>query len=184
MDLPPSPVELILSQRAAKSLRVRQLAPVSDDPPHFAAQWRVELCKDWAGQNLFVVTNLVTLFTFLIPRAPKQTRLDLERNFRTRLGFALLAGEPLLEWKPDRIIFARGNPRKVIGTMNDMIYGLQFEPTEALRQAEPDLDEKDHLNHTPFSAIGPKNGMKFPDKAWLAAIAQIANPSIQSARKS
>ncbi len=137
-------------------------------------QWRVEFCKDWAGQNLFVVTNLATLFTFLIPRAQKQTRPDLERNFRTRLGFALLAGEPLLDWKPDQIIFARSNPRKVIGSMNDMIYNLQFEPTEALRQAFPDLDEEDNLNHTPFSAIGPKGRMDFPDKVWIAAIANLA----------
>jgi hypothetical protein len=104
MTLPPSPVELILSQCAAKSLRVRQLEPASDDPPHFAAQWRVERCKDWAGRNLFMVTNLATLFTFLIPHTPKQVRARLEQDFRSRLGFALLVGKPLVDWQPDPIV--------------------------------------------------------------------------------
>jgi hypothetical protein len=174
MTLPPSPVELILSQRAAKSLRGRQLEPASDHPPHFAAQWRVELCKDWAGRNLFMVTNLATLFTFLIPRAAKQVRARLEQDFRSRLGFALLVGKPLVDWQPDPIVYARGNPRKVIGSMNEMIYNLQFPSTEAFRRAHPEQDDEDRLNHTPFSAIGSKNRYEFPDKAWSAAIARLA----------
>ncbi len=173
MTLPPSPVELILSQRAAKSLRIRQSGPASDDPPHFAAQWRVELCKDWAGRNRFLVTNLATLFTFLIPRAPDQVRARLEQEFRTRLGFALLRGEPLVEWKPAPIVYVRANPRKIIGSMNDMIYHLQFEPTDAFRQAHPDRDEEDQLNLTPFSAIGTKDQLEVPDQAWSAAIARL-----------
>ena len=66
------------------------------------------------------------------------------------------------------------NPRKVIGSMNDMICDVQLEPTEAFRRKYPERDDEDGLNHTPFSAIGSKNRYEFPDKAWSAAIARLA----------
>jgi hypothetical protein len=175
MTLPPTPVELILSARAAKSLRVRQLAPASDNPAHFVTQWRVELCKDWANRNQFLVTNLSTLYTFLIPRTPRQTRVQREQEFRMRLGFALLAGKPMVEWRPDSLLYVRAAPRKVIGSMNDMVYHLQFEPIESFDEEFPDRDAADLLNHTPFSAIGSKNNFERPHDAWLAALANLAD---------
>ena len=105
------------------------------------------------GSRAFVITNLSTLFTFIIPQEFPCTFDSITKTFLMRLRFSLLAASPPVEWKPSEVIPVRGNPRAVIGSMNDMISMVTFR-----REANnfDGTEAEDFLNRTPFSMIGMK----------------------------
>jgi hypothetical protein len=154
-------VELILSKAASVHLKQRVLQPMTDPCSHFLMQWRVETAEDHCRQEFYMVTNCATLFTFLLPRTREMRWPDLATAFRTRLRFALLAASPPAEIAISEIIPVKGNPRKVIGSMNEMCYLLSQGCT-----APPTDDPEGELNNTPFGAIGDTRHFGFPDLLW------------------
>jgi hypothetical protein len=171
-------VEFILSARAARCLRTKPERPAGGtDPNAFLCQWRVEAAKDSCGGAWFMATNLVTLFTFLIPRQSAKNFQELAEAFRTRLRFALLAASPPLEWDFARGVPVSGNPRATVGSMNDMCRLLAHprRPGEAI----PFGDLEAYLNHTPFSALGTKGRYEIPVEQWLRKLNALSQRSIR-----
>ena len=167
MQLPAAPLELLFSTNAAKTLLVKKTDSASNHPSNFLQQWRIELADDLMGRKAFVITNLQTLFTFLIPQEPRYSLGSVMDSFLMRLRFSLLASNPPVEWKPSQVVPVRGNPRPVVGSMNDMIGMITFR-----REAENlyGKDAEDFLNRTPFSVIG----MRSPEDQFLHRLQEMA----------
>jgi hypothetical protein len=166
MQLPVAPLEIMFSSNVAKALRVKDLAPASTHPRHFLQQWRIEIADNLMGGKAFLITNLATLFTFLIPQEPRYSLDSVLDTFLMRLRFSLLASNPPSEWKPSQIVAVRGNPRAVIGSMNDMVSMITFR-----REAEAfdGTEAEDFLNRTPFSMIG----MRSPKDEFLRRLQEM-----------
>jgi hypothetical protein len=163
-------IELILSKTAAGYLQRRVLPPMTEPAHHFIGQWRVEAAEDEHRGEWFMVTNCATFFTFLLPRSPTMRWPDLEVAFRTRLRFALLAGSPPADVRILGILPVKGNPRKVVGSMNEMCYLL------ASGCCTPDCDDAETaLNRTPFTAIGARADFAFPEDVWHVRLNELAS---------
>ena len=164
LNLPKFDIELILSGKTAKLMRLNPAERASVEPTHWLAQWRVELAKDGFGRALFLITNAVTVYSLLIPRSRKVTFDDLAQQFLMRLRFTLLAAQPPIDWQPGEVRAVRGGNPSLIGTMNNMVYLLSAQ--------SPYLHESDEqfLNRTPFFAI-PEH---FPNKAFFNRLNQPA----------
>ena len=163
-------IELILSKAASVSLKPPALGLMTDSATHFLAQWRVESAEDHCRQAFYMVTNCATLYTFLLPRAPAMRWPDLVAAFRIRLRFALLAASPPAEINICGIIPVKGNPRKVVGSMNEMCFLLSRGCTDP-----PTDDPERELNQVPMSAIGNKSHLEFPDRTWEAKLNELAS---------
>jgi hypothetical protein len=171
-------VEFILSARAARCLGTKPERPAGGtDSNAFLCQWRVEAANDSCGGAWFMTTNLVTLFTFLIPRQSAKNFQELAEAFRTRLRFALLAASPPLEWDFARGVPVSGNPRATVGSMNDMrrLLAHPRRPGEAI----PFGDLEAFLNRTPFSAVGTKGRYEIPAEQWLHRLNALSQRSIR-----
>ena len=140
----------------------------SDEPAHWLAQWRVELANDGYGHALFLITNAVTVYSFLIPRARRFTFDDLAEQFLMRLRFTLLAAQPPIDWQPGAIRAVRGVSASLIGTMNNMVWLLSAPRSAMVHESDVHI-----LNRTPFFAI-PEH---FPDKAFFGRLNQTAERS-------
>ena len=150
---------------------------MSTAPPHFLVQWRTDLARDTEGGHWWLVTNLTTLYTFLLPRKPSDRIPSLEKTFLLRLRFALLEATPPLEWQPTELIPVTGNPRAVVGSMNDMRQLVAWP-----RQPGPllsNIDTETFLQKAPFSAIGLKARYAIPKEIWLQHLAQLAQSTTQ-----
>ena len=175
---PSAPLEIILSGNAARFLHVRPArAQVQPPPGHFLTQWRVDPADDGDGGRWFMVTNLVTLFTFLLPRQPSSRFDSLVRDFRLRLSFALLAASPPLEWTPSEVVPVSGNPRAVVGSMNNMAQLLAWPRQPGALTPYEDFEAM--LQGTPFSAVGKKGRYGIPHQAWLEHLNDLTR-SLQS----
>jgi hypothetical protein len=150
MILCPENLELMCSAKAARSLKVKPSTAAASQPGCFLCQWRIEAARGHPG-DYWLVTNLPTLFSFLLPRTRADRLPAVLAAFNTRLNFALLGGDPPFQWRPKEIVLVRGNPRAVIGSMNDMV-GL-LERTAGRPDWAPAKDDEDFINITPFSAI-------------------------------
>lgn len=152
MTIEPAPLELLLSGRAARLLKIKPARPFTEPEPRlFLRQWRVDPADDGDGGRWFIVTNLPTLFTFLLPRKASSRFDSLVQDFRMRLGFALLAASPPLNWTPSEIVPVAGNPRSVVGSMNNMAQLLAW-PRQPDAMS-PHVDSEARLQQTPFSAV-------------------------------
>ncbi len=173
MILEPAPLELVLSTKAARWLRVAPVRAFTQPSPRlFLTQWRIDLVDDGDGGRWFMVTNHATLFTFLLPRQPSSGYDALVRDFRMRLGFSLLAASPPLEWTPTEVVPVRGNPAAVVGSMNNMAQLLSW-PREPGAMT-PYEDSEAWLQGTPFSAIGTKSRYAIPKTIWGERLDAIA----------
>ena len=170
------PVEFILSARATRCLAVKpERAASAPDPCGFLLQWRVEAVTDWCGRDWFMGTNLATLFTFLIPRQGAASFEEFVARFRTRLRFALLGANPPLEWDFTQAVPVSGNPRAVVGTMNDMARLMAYPRQPGEADLFADLEAS--MNRTPFSAIGTKGRYAIPGEQWLKRLNAISQAS-------
>jgi len=174
MTLPPSPLEIILSARAARHLRVKPARAMSAAPPHCVTQWRVDTVDDAEGDRWFLLTNVATFYTFLLPRKPSSRFASMVADFQVRLGFALLEPTPPLEWRPSEIILVRGNPRAVIRAMKDMYLSLTWHRMPAYKHYYPDLESSIH--DTAYLGIGETEWFEFPKVVWLKSLNELANP--------
>ena len=163
LNLPKFDIELILSRKTAKLMRLKPAERASVEPTHWLPQWRVELATDGFGRALFLITNAVTVYSFLIPRTRKLTFDDLAQQFLMRLRFTLLAAQPPIDWQPGEVRAVRGGNASLIGTMNNMVYLLSAPKSPLLHKSDEQL-----LNSTPFFAI-PEH---FPYKAFFGRLNQ------------
>ena len=172
MTIVSSPIEIIISARAAKHLRVKPVRPMSATPSHFLVQWRADLADDAEGGHWWLLTNLPTLYTFLIPRKPSDRIPSLQKAFLLRLRFALLEAAPPLEWQPTGVVPVTGNPRAVVGSMNDMRQQVAWprQPGQLLSNT----DTETYLQEMPLSAIGRKGRYAIPRKIWRQHLTQLA----------
>ena len=119
-----------------------------------------------------MVTNLATLYTFLLPQESSRSFESLVQAFRLRLGFALLVATPPLDWTPSEVVPVSGNPRAVVGSMNNMAQLLAWPRQPGGFNHYKDNEER--LQRTPFSAVGAKGHYGFPDKIWLQHLNELA----------
>jgi hypothetical protein len=122
------------------------LATTSAPPPReWHEAWRLELLEEVPFNYGALITNITTLFSFLIPLSECNTITRLIDCFRMRLQFSLIAANSSIQVDPAPPVFTPGNPRPVIGTMNDMIKQLHF--------LNPGDDPEKLINNTPFGII-------------------------------
>lgn len=173
LPLNPDPVaiEIILSAQAQKRWRIKPALRANEPPAHWLAQWRVDFGQKPDRTWQVLATNVATLFTFLFPL--KELKPDgFEKLFRLRLGFALTDAPGLSKWKDAPVVYATGNPRMAVGSMNDMRKHM------AWRTETPDWgpmkDDEDWINKTPFLSLPTK----FPDKEFAERL-NVASVSKQ-----
>jgi hypothetical protein len=82
-----------------------------------------------------------------------------------RLGFALTDAPALAMWKNAPLLFATGNPRMAVGSMNDMRKHLAWR-TET--EIGPMKDDEDWINKTPFLSLPTK----FPEREFAQRLAE------------
>jgi hypothetical protein len=138
----------ITSAHARKCYRL--LPQKSAPEAYWHENWRLDDLENAPCGYGAMITNTETLFTILVPDPQCDSFDQLLEHFRMRLQFTLIdAGSPVqLDDGPPCII--SGNPRRVIGTMNDMKFALALEADEPSPAAD---DLEDYLNRTPYSAI-------------------------------
>jgi hypothetical protein len=161
----PEAIEIILSAKVQTRWRVKPAVRATEPPAHWLGQWRVDFAQKANRTWVALVTNAATLYTFVLPL--KELKPDsFEKLFRLRLGFALTDAPALVKWKDAPLVFAHGNPRMAIGSMNDMRKHLTW------RTETPDWgpmkDDEDWINKTPFLSLPTK----FPDKEFASRLAE------------
>ena len=160
----PTAIEIILSAQAQKRWRIKPAVRASEPPAHWLAQWRIDLGRKLDRTWVALVTNTATLFTFVFPLTQLAGGRNLEQLFRLRLAFALTDAPALAKWKGAPLVFAHGNPRMAIGSMNDMRRLLAWREQTVVGPME---DDEDWINETPFLSL-PES---FPDKAFASRLA-------------
>jgi hypothetical protein len=139
-----------------------------DPPAEWLAQWRVELKQKGDRRWIALVTNVTTLYSFVFPLKELGNGAKFEKLFRLRLGLALANAPSLASWKEAPIVFAEGNPRVAIGSMNDMRNHLAWR-TEAV--ADSTKGDEDLINQTPYLSLPTS----FPDKEFAQRVAEARN---------
>ena len=109
---------------------------------HWLQTWRVDFLKR-AGSPVFLVTNEETLYTWVFPKPEFPNRQAFERLFRVRLDSALADYPNQERWVSAPIDYVSGNPRRLIGVMNNMADHLVW------RGSGP-TDDEEVVNTMPF----------------------------------
>lgn len=141
-------ITLNCSAKARKhfALSVSSL-PLSE---HWHEQWRLDIIQPSLCGQAAIFTNLSTLFSFLVPAEECATFDTAYRYFRTRLQFTLIDARSKLKVDLATPQIVAGNPRAVIGTINDMKFALEVADAHAPVSGQ---DPEASLNRTPYSAI-------------------------------
>lgn len=126
-------------QRRWKMAPARLPEVLSD---HWLQTWRLDFLKR-ASSPVFLVTNEETLYTWVFPKPEVPNHQAFERLFRIRLGSALTDYPNQERWGSAPIDYVSGNPRRLIGVMNNMADHLVW------RGSGP-TDDEQVLNTTPF----------------------------------
>ncbi|HAV63115.1 MAG TPA: hypothetical protein DCY13_12215 [Verrucomicrobiales bacterium] len=159
VNMDPDCLEIVVSARAAKRLKLTPTVRAGDRPLHWCARWRVEVCQLPDRRWVALVTNAETFYSFVFPVTELQGPGRFEELFRLRLGFALTDAPSLAFWKTAPLRYATGNPRVLVGTMNrmklDLLCAGQVEES-------PRVDEEDILNHGICLALDEV----IPFRAW------------------
>jgi hypothetical protein len=141
-------ITLTCSAKARKQFGLRTTPDLPEADWH--EQWRLDtLDGDPCGHGA-MVTNLETLFTILVPAGECVSFDRLFDHFRMRLQFTLIDAGSSVKVGKEPPCLVTGNPRQVIGTMNDMKFALALEVDEPSPHGR---DPEDFLNRTPYSAI-------------------------------
>ncbi len=158
-------IEIILSAKVQKRWRVTPAEQASDPPTHWLGQWRVDFGQKPDRTSVALVANTATLYTFVFPLKDLGKGGNFEMEFRRRLRIAIPAVPGLTHWTEAPLAFVTGNPRKVVGSMNNMIQHLAWRT--ATRFGPVEADER-LLNDTPFSWV-PEG---FPRVAFAKRLAE------------
>jgi hypothetical protein len=165
----PEAIEIILSAKVQTRWRVKPDVRASEPPAHWLGQWRVDCAQKADRTWVALVTNVATLFTFVFPL--KELKPDsFEKLFRLRLGFALTDAPPIAKWKDAPLVFAHGNPRVAVGSMNGMKREL---PWNTDREGFRQVDDEDWINGTVFLSLAET----YPRKAFAKRMAESDLPS-------
>jgi hypothetical protein len=143
----PDAIEVIISAQVQKRWRIQPALSANERPDNWLAQWRLDFGRKADRTEVALMTNVATLYTFVFPLKELDRGRNLENLFRMRLGFALHDARLLARWQKAPIVFVAGNPRQVIGSMNDMRRLIAAESSMA--DGRIDSDE-DFINRTPF----------------------------------
>jgi hypothetical protein len=169
VELPANPnpeaIEIILSAKVQARWRVKPAVRASEPPAHWLGQWRVDFGQKADRTWVALVTNVATLYTLVFPVAELGKRDNFEKLFRLRLGFALVDAPSLAPWKAAPLVFAHGNPRVAVGSMNDMKRGL---PWNTDREGFREKDDEDWINQTPYLSLPTA----FSDKEFAKRLAE------------
>ncbi len=169
----PDAIEIILSAQVRKKWRVEPTVRATEPPAHWLGQWRMDFGQKPDRTRWALVTNVATLYTFVFPVKELGKRDNFEKLFRVRLGFAIVDAPALAPWKDAPIIFAAGNPRMAIGSMNDMRRHLAWRTETSVG---PMKDDEDWINKTPFLSLPTK----FPDKEFARRLAEASPLNVKS----
>ncbi len=161
----PGAIEIILSAQAQKRWRIKPGVRASEPPAHWLGQWRVDFGQKADRSWVALVTNVVTLYTFVLPLKDLVRHDNFERLFRLRLGFALTDAPALASWKNAQLVFATGNRRMAVGSMNDMRSQLAW---RTQTEVGPMKDDEDWVNKTPFLSLPTK----FPEDEFAQRLAE------------
>ncbi|MCI0748393.1 MAG: hypothetical protein L0Y58_23550 [Verrucomicrobia subdivision 3 bacterium] len=161
----PHAIEIILSAQVRKRWRIAPAVRASEPPAHWLGQWRVDFGQRPDRTQVALVTNVATLYTFVFPVNELGAGRNFETLFRLRLAYVLEDTPSLAQWEEAPIVFATGNPRMAIGSMNDMRKLLAWRTD---RVVGPKQDDEDRINKTPFLSLEES----FPDKAFSRKLAE------------
>lgn len=161
----PKAIEIILSAKVQARWRVKPAVRASEPPAHWLGQWRVDFAQKADRSWVALVTNVATLFTLVFPL--KELHPDsFEKLFRLRMDYALLDAPSLAKWKVAPLVFAHGNPRVAVGSMNGMKREL---PWNTDRDGFRQVDDEDWINGTVFLSL-PET---YPRKAFAKRLAEV-----------
>ena len=169
----PDAIEIILSAQVRKNWRVEPTVRATEPPAHWLGQWRLDFGRKPDRTRWALVTNVATLYTFVFPVKELGRRENFEKLFRLRLGFAIVDAPKLALWKEATIIFAAGNPRMAVGSMNNMRQHLAWRTETSVG---PMKDDEDWINQTPFLSLPEA----FPDKAFAERLTEANQLNVKS----
>ena len=141
-------IYLNCSAKARKRLGLKPSETVESASWH--EEWRLDVFDSpLCGQGA-IFTNHSTFFSFLVPCEECDSFERVYRYFLTRLQFTLIDAKSnlIVDTRPPLLV--PGNPRSVIGTVNDMKFALEFEDGAL---AVPGRDPESFINRTPYKAI-------------------------------
>lgn len=160
----PAAIEIILSAKAQTRWRVKPTVRATESPAHWLGQWRVDFAQKADRTWIALVTNVATLFTLVFPL--RELKPDsFAKLFRLRLDYALLDAPALARWKDAPLVFAHGNPRMAVGSMNGMKREL---PWNTDRAGNQQVDDEDWINETVFLSLPDR----YPSKAFARRLAE------------
>ena len=169
LELPANPnsaaIEIILSAKVQARWPIKPCVGASEPSAHWLGQWRVDFAQKADRTWVALVTNVATLYTFVLPLKDLGKHDNFEKLFRLRLVFALTDAPSLALWKDAPLVFAHGNPRVTVGSMNEMRKHLAWR-TET--EVGPMKDDEDWINKTPFLSLP---GF-FPGKSFTNRLAE------------
>lgn len=136
------------------SARVRERFGLKASSPEETAawheEWRLDILEPRRCGQGAIFTNYSTLFSFLVPSGECDSFDRIYRYFLTRLQFTLIDAKSSNTVDTGSPLIVAGNPRSVIGTVNDMKFALELEDEEPrVRHRDPES----FINRTPFKAI-------------------------------
>jgi hypothetical protein len=169
----PDAIEIILSAQVRKNWRVEPTVRATEPPAHWLGQWRLDFGRKPDRTRWALVTNIVTLYTFVFPLKELGRRENFEKLFRLRLGFAIVDAPKLALWKDAPIVYAAGNPRMAVGSMNNMRQHLAWRTETSVG---PMKDDEDWINQTPFLSLPEA----FPDKAFAERLTEANQLNVKS----
>lgn len=127
--------------------------------PEGLGNWYANLLR-FDRRKCVLFTNEKTLYSFLIPGVLKKDLLSIDNLFRSHLAFNMqyegfgagVIEQVLAEYK--EIGFARTNSKSVLGSMNDLKVGYEFEVYRAGGIEHLNvLTVNQKINETPLKAI-------------------------------
>ena len=169
----PDAIEIILSAQVRKNWRVEPTVRATEPPAHWLGQWRLDFGRKPDRTRWALVTNVATLYTFVFPVKELGRRENFEKLFRLRLGFAIVDAPKLALWKDATIVYAAGNPRMAVGSMNNMRQDLAWHTETSVG---PMKDDEDWINQTPFLSLPEA----FPDKAFAERLTEANQLNVKS----
>lgn len=172
-NLDANAIEIILSAQVRKKWRIEPTVRATEPPAHWLGQWRMDFGQKPDRTRWALVTNVVTLYTFVFPLKELGGRGNFEKLFRLRLSFAIVDAPLLAPWKDAPIIFAAGNPRMAVGSMNNMRQHLAWRTKTSVG---PMKDDEDWVNKTPFLSLPDC----FPDKAFAKRLTEANELNVKS----
>jgi hypothetical protein len=141
-------IHLNCSAKARKNLGLKPSKTVESASWH--EEWRLDILDPpLCGQGA-IFTNHSTFFSFLVPCEECNSFERVYQYFITRLQFTLIDAKSKLIVDTGPPLIVSGNPRSVIGTVNDMKFALDFEDCEP---AVPGRDPELFINRTPYKGI-------------------------------